>query len=787
MRVLDRKVVRDLGRLWAQIIAVALVMACGVTTIVLAIGAYRSLEETRETFYARQNFADLFATATRAPLKLANRIEEIPGVKAAEYRISKPAVLDIEGMKEPVAAIIVSIPDLRAPAINNPYIRKGRLPFYGRSDEVAIVEKFAEAHELGPGDAFHALINGKRRQLQITGVVLSPEFIYAPGPGHIVPDDRRFGVIFMRRSALEGPFDMDGGFNSLVATIDPAAGIDAIIDKIDDLLKPYGGLGAIERDDQISDAFLDHELLELRSMALVIPPIFLFVSAFLVNMILSRLISLEREQIGLLKAIGYGTMEIAAHYAKLVLVIAAIGLAIGSVAGAWLGRGMTEIYGEFFSFPYLIFRESPDLYAIAGGVTAAAALAGAAHAIRSVAALPPAVAMRPAAPLRYRSLLGKAGGAVHLFSQTTVMALRHLIRRPVRTLTTSLGTSFSIAILCTVLLVFDSMEEMIDIAFYRAERQDAMLSLSNERAADVVSAIRSLPGVLRAEPFRTTSVRMIRGHRKLELAISALPETGDLARVLTDRGTPVKPPGAGLLIPERVAGKLDLKPGDKVQIELLQYGGRIVEAPVTAIVQSLIGLGAYMELTALNRLIGDGNRISGARVKIDANRVDDIYSTIKQTPAVASFTLLSAAKNRFREIIEQNVGIMLTVYVVLAVIITFGVVYNSARIQLAERARELASLRVLGFTRGEVSSILLTELGVIIALAQPLGWLLGYGFAWTVVSGFESDLFRIPFVFEPSTFARASLVVVVAGVVSALIARRRIDKLDLVSVLKTRE
>ena len=422
-----------------------------------------------------------------------------------------------------------------------------------------------------------------------------------------------------------------------------------------------------------------------------------------------------------------------------------------------------------------------------GGVTVAAALAGTAHAIWSVAALPPAVAMRPAAPLRYRSLLGKAGGAVHLFSQTTVMALRHLVRRPVRTLTTSLGTSFSIAILCTALLMFDSMEEMMDIAFYQAEWQDATLSLSNEQAAAAVAAVRSLPGVLRAEPFRTTSVRMIRGHRKLELAISALPETGDLARVLTDRGTPVKPPGAGLLVPERVAGKLGLKPGDTVRIELLQHGGRIVEAPVTAIVQSLIGLGAYMELTALNRLIGDGNRMSGARVKIDANRVDDIYSTIKQTPAIASFTLLSAAKIRFREIIEQNVGIMLTVYVVLAVIITFGVVYNSARIQLAERARELASLRVLGFTRGEVSSVLLTELGVIIALAQPLGWLLGYGFAWSVIRGFESDLFRMPLVFEPATFARASLVVVMAGVVSALIARRRIDKFDLVSVLKTRE
>lgn len=787
MRVLDRKVVRDIRRLWAQIIAVALVMACGVATIVLSVGAYRSLEETREAFYSRQNFADVFATATRAPIRLASRIEAIPSITGAEYRIFKPVILDIEGMREPASGMVVSIPTLKEPTINNPYLRNGRLPFNGRSHEVAIVEKFAEAHRLGPGDGFHALINGKRRALIITGIVLSPEFIYAIGPGDIIPDERRFGVIFMRQSALEGAFDMDGGFNSLAATVDSGANIDAVIDKIDDLLEPYGGRGAIERDDQMSDAFLDNELLQLRSMALVIPPIFLFVSAFLVNMILSRLIALEREQIGLLKAIGYGEVAIGAHYAKLVLVIAAIGLAIGAAAGAWFGRGLTRIYGEFFSFPYLIFKESPDLYALAGGITAAAALAGAANAIYSVVTLPPAVAMRPAAPLRYRTFFGRAGLALHLFSQTTTMALRHLIRRPVRTIITALGTSFSVAILCTALFMFDSMEEMIDITFYQAERQDATLSFANERPVGAMAAVSALPGILRAEPFRAAPVRITNGHRELELSITALPGGGDLARVLSDKGVPVELPTAGLLVPQRAAEKLGVGPGDIVRVELLQHGGKVVEAPITAIIQSLIGLGAYMELSALNRLIGDGQRISGARVEIDPNRIDDVYARVKQTPAIASFTLLTAAKAKFREIIEQNISIMSSVYVGLAVIITFGVVYNSARIQLAERARELASLRVLGFTRGEVSGVLLTELGVIIAMAQPLGWLLGYGFGWMVITGTESDLFRIPLVIEPATFARASLVVVAAGVISALIARRRIDKFDLVSVLKTRE
>ncbi|MEZ5812159.1 MAG: FtsX-like permease family protein [Rhizobiaceae bacterium] len=787
MRVLDRKIARDIRRLWAQVIAVALVMACGVATIVLAVGAYRSLEETRNAFYERQNFADIFATATRAPMRLSRQIEAIPGVAAADYRISQAVVLDMEGMKEPASGVVISIPATGESRLNKPYLRLGRLPGLGRADEVAVAEKFAEAHSLEPGDGFHALINGKRRLLKVTGIVLSPEFIYALAPGDIMPDERRFGVIFMTRPVLEGIFDMDGGFNSLAVTLHAGASAPAVVDALDRLLKPYGSRGAIERKDQVSNAFLDNELQQLRSMALVIPPIFLFVSAFLVNMILSRLISLEREQIGLFKAIGYGEAAIAVHYAKLVLVIAAIGLLIGAVAGAWLGRGLTRMYGDFFSFPYLIFRQSLDLYALAGGITALAALAGAARAIWSVVILPPAVAMRPAAPMRYHRLLGEAGARLNLFSQTTTMALRHLVRRPVRTMITALGTSFSVAILTTALFMFDSMDVMIDTVFFQAERQDATVAFATERSRDVLTDLTALPGVMRAEPFRVTPVKMTNGHRSLKLDITALPRDGDLGRVLSADGTPVRLPRGGLLVPRRVASKLALRVGDKVSVELLLHDGRTTDVPVVGVIQSLIGLGAFMELDALNRLIGDGRRISGARLAVDTDRIDDIYAEIKTTPAIASFSFLGATREKFSEIIEENITIMASVYVGLAVIITFGVVYNSARIQLAERARELASLRVLGFTRAEVSSVLLTELGVIIAIAQPLGWLLGYGFAWSVIHGFESDLFRIPFVVEPATFARASLVVVLAGIITALVARRRIDRFDLVSVLKTRE
>ena len=785
--MLDRKLVRDVVRMWAQVLAIALVMACGVATIVIAVGAYRSLEETRTAFYERYRFGSVFASATRAPLHLRERIARLPGVSGVELRVVRPVLLDMPGMAEPATGIAVSVPDRGEPAVNRLYLRTGRLPEPGRTGEVAVTEPFALAHRMEPGSTFTALMNGRRQALTVTGIVLSPEYIYSIGPGDMMPDPRRFGVFFMSRTALAGLFEMNGAFNDLAVRTQRGANLRVIVDDLDRILQPYGGSGAHDRTDQTSHAFLDNELIQLRAMAAVIPPVFLFVAAFLVNMILSRLITLEREQIGLLKAIGFGPLAIAWHYAKLTLLIVAIGLAIGALSGNWMGRSLTRLYAEFFSFPFLIFRQSLDLYVIAGGVTVVAALAGAARAIWSVVTLPAAVAMQPPAPTRYRTFF--AGGAAYLrfLSQLTVMALRHLVRWPVRTLLTTIGTAMSVALLVTALFSFDSIDFMIDTIFFQVERQDATITFGQDLSPRAMAAIERLPGVMRAEPYRSTGVILRNGHRERRLAISTVPDGADLGRILDIDLKPVEPPAVGLLVSERVAMLLALRVGDKVEVELLQKDHRIETVPVTAIVQSFVGLAVTMRSDALDRLLGDGPRVSGARISVDTSSLADLYRAVKETPAVASIALQDASRQRFRETIEQNITIMTTVYTALAIIITFGVVYNSARIQLSERARELASLRVFGFTRGEVSGVLITELGVMVLLAQPLGWLFGYLFSWSVVKGFESDLFRVPFVINMSTFAFSSLVVVAVAAVSAMIVRRRVDHLDLVRVLKTRE
>ncbi|RTL61114.1 MAG: FtsX-like permease family protein, partial [Hyphomicrobiales bacterium] len=785
MGMLDRKLVRDLRRMWAQMIAIALVMASGVATFVMASGAYHSLDETRAAYYQRYRFADVFAQIRRAPKSTVERLAAVPGVIAAEPRISQLALLDVQGLVEPATARVLSVPDLVPQRLNVVYLREGRLPDASQPDEATINDAFARAHRMHIGSSFKALINGKKRALKVVGIALSPEFIYALGPGDLMPDDRRFAVVWMSEKALAGLFDLDGAFNDVSLKLLPGASERQVIDDVNSILARYGGTGAIARKDQLSHAFLDAELRQLDALRRVMPPIFLLVSAFLINMTLSRTISLEREQIGLLKALGYAQLPIAMHYVKLVLVVTSIGILIGFALGAWLGQGLTKLYGEFFHFPFLIFRHDADVYAIAALVTVLASVAGALRAVLAVLQLAPAVAMQPPAPTRYKKLFG---GQIQVawFSQLTVMALRHIGRNPIRSGMTTLGIAMSVGLLVTAWLSFDSVEMMIDIAFFRTDREHATLTFSDEKHDRALGVVSRLPGVLRAEPYRAVAVELRKGPRWRQLSIMGKPRNMEMSRVLDLADTPISLPPTGLVVNERVAQLLDIRRGDIVEVKVLEGHRAVREVPVSDVIKGFFGLTAYMDIDALHALMY-GPRLSGVHIAYDDMRRQELFDAIKSTPGIGSIGLQRNALARFRETIAQNINYSVTIYVTLAVIIAFGVVYNSARIQLSEHARELASLRVLGFSRGEVSRVLLTELAVLTLVAVPLGWVIGYGFGVILIKAFSSDLYRVPFTIERATYAKASLVVLSAAAASALIVRRRVDTLDLIAVLKTRD
>jgi putative ABC transport system permease protein len=783
---LHRKVLRDLRRLWAQALAIALVLAAGVATMILGNGAYASLSDTRARYYDDHRFADVFADLTRAPMDVAADAAAIDGVLQVEPRIVKLARPEFDDMAEPASMLLVSLPGDPATGLNRLYLRQGRLPDPQAPAEIALSADFAAAHRLTPGATLSVVMNGKRRDMLVTGIALSPEFIYALGPGEMMPDPRRFGIGWMPRDTLAAAFDLEDAFSNLALRLAPGASAEAVTLRLDRLLAPYGGTGATGRGDQISHAFLDAELKQLGAMVRVLPPIFLLVAAMLVHMTLSRLVALEREQIGLLKALGYGPGQIAGHYLEFVLAIAAVGIALGFAAGAWLGVGLAQMYARFFSFPYLVFSRDPGIYGLAALVTVAAATAGALRAVRAVAALAPAVAMSPPAPADYRRSGGWLGGLIVL-RQTGRMVARHLWRWPARTGSSILGVAMAVAILVASLWSFGSIDQMIDVTFSRAERQDVRLAFVTSEPAAVVQEVARMPGVMAAEPFRQVAARLSHGARSKRLAVEGRPAAGDLSRVLAPDLRPMALPEASLILSEALAEALSVRPGDRVTVEFLDGSGKTALVPVSGLSVGYVGLGAVMEIGALNRALDEGARVSGVNLLLDRAALPEFLTAARAAPKTSFLTMTELTVARFRATLAENITVMITVYVGLAGIIAVGVVYNFARIALSEQGRELASLRVLGFTQAEVSGVVFAELAAVVALAQPLGWGIGYGIGRAMVAAFSSDLYRVPFVMGREVYATASLVVIAAAVLSALAIRGRILRLDMIAVLKTRE
>ncbi|OIP83809.1 MAG: ABC transporter permease [Rhodobacterales bacterium CG2_30_65_12] len=787
MRVLDKKLVRDIRRLWAQSLAIAAVLAAGVMVMVMSYGAQRSLTETRDTYYERARFADVWSSAARAPMSLAPEIAAIEGVARVEARISTFAILDIEGMDTPGMGQILSIPASGAPQMNRLIVREGRLPEPGHKREVVVSEAFARAHGFQPGDGFELTLNGQRRAVTITGIVLSPEFIYTVGPGSLMPDDKRFGILWMAEDVLAAALNLSGAFNSVTLGVTRGTELAAVKDTLEALLKPYGGTGPYDRTQQTSNAFLDGELKQWDMMVQTLPPIFLVITAFLVNMVLGRLITLEREQIGLLKALGYSGWEISWHYLKLAISIGAVGVVIGWGTGYWASIGIAQVYGDFFHFPYLVFLQYPAVYALSALTGLGAALLGAVFAVRRVVALSPAVAMSPPAPTRFRRGLFDRLIGVLKPRQTTMMILRSIGRWPVRAALTSLGISMSAAMIVAGLFMIDSFDELLDVAFVQVNRQDAMLAFALPRPETVLEDIENLPGVMLAEGAFTVPARLTHGPRTRTIGIEGRRAGAELARVFDGDSREEVPPEDGIVLEARLARHLDARVGDVIEVEFLQHGDTRHRVAVSGTVQTFFGLGAYMDQDRLAALLGQAPQVLMANVMIDESEAAALYQAVKDAPAISGITLMTTVRQSFDDTMAESANISVFIFSFVASLIAIGVVYNSARIQLSERARELASLRILGFTKGEVSYILLGELFILTAAAIPLGLWLGHAMAAGMVASFDSDLYSIPLIITRETYIRAAGVVAGASIASALIVRRRIDRMDLVAVMKTRE
>jgi putative ABC transport system permease protein len=788
MRAINRKLLRDLRGMRGQAIAIALVIIAGVSTYVGMTSVMHSLYESQDVYYSEHRFADGFASVNRAPERITERLRLVPGIGDIETRVAAAVNLEIEGFDEPVSGHLYSIPSDRQPELNRVVIREGSYLSPGRENEVLLNEVFAEAHGFQPGDRLAAIINGRRRTLTVAGIAISPEHLMQVQPGSIFPDAERYGVMWMGRDALSAAYDMVGAFNDLSFTLAPGADINLVIDHLDVILQPYGGFGAYPRADQASHRAITEEFRQLEGMATMLPIIFLAVAAFLLNIVVSRLINLQREQIAVLKAFGYGDLAVGLHFVKFVLLIAVAGTLVGTLLGIWIGQAMGDLYLDYFRFPALEYVLRPSLVLMAFVLTTGAALIGVVFAVRKAVRLAPAEAMRPAPPAKYRPTLLERMGLQRIFDQPTRIILRNLERQPVKAGLTVLGMAASCAILIMGLFFTDSFDRIVEVQYGHAQRDDYMVSFIEPTSSAALHEARGIPGVRYAEPFRAVPARVHREHRKYDVAIEGIPHDAYLRRVIDLDLQPIQIPSEGLVLTKRLAEILNVSPGQTVTVEILEGRRRTVDVPVAALAQQYLGLGAYMNLDALNRLVGGGSAISGVLLMVDKGEAEvAMLEALRERPRVASII----SQDRLIEAwFETSADVMLTFTFILSLfagIIAFGVVYNSARIALSERDRELASLRVLGFTRGEIAYILLGELAVLTLLAIPLGLVIGALASVGVANSLATDLYTFPVVLGKRTFTLAAVVVMASAIISAILIRRKLNTLDLIGVLKTRE
>jgi putative ABC transport system permease protein len=787
MQALDKKLLRDLLHLWGQVVAIALIVACGIASFISMQSAYESLQLSQATYYDRYRFAEVFAQLKRAPESLVERIEAIPGVAKVQTRTIFDVTLDIPGRNEPVTGRLISIPERQAPTLNDIYIRQGRYLESGRRDGVLVSEAFAKANHLTLGDTLGAVINGRWQKLGIVGLALSPEYVYEIRSGNILPDNRSFGVLWMGRKALGTAFNMDGAFNDIALSLIPRTNLAEVIFRLDRLLDPYGGLGAYDREDQISHRFLSDEIIQLRAQARIISIIFLGIGAFLLNILLSRAISTQRDQIAVLKAFGYSNWAIGWHFWKFVLAIASLGAVLGTSIGLWLGSALTQVYTHFFQFPLLRYEVSPETILGSIAICFAAASLGAFSALRRVIALPPAEAMRPEPPARFRPTIIERMGWQSWLSPVGRIILRNLERKPIQAFLSILGIALAVAMLVSGRYAQDVMNYLIDVQFQRVQRDDVTIVFNEPRPTRTLYEVERLPGVLRAETFRSVPARLRFEHRSHKVGIMGLDPKGELRNLLDRQLNPINLPLDGLLLTTKLAEILGIRSGEILTVQVLEGARPLRQVPFVGQVDELVGISAYMDIRALNRLMREDRTISGAFLAVDALQLDRLYAQLKQTPAITSVALRQATIERFQETIAQSRAIVNTILVIFACIIAFGVVYNAARIALSERGRELATLRILGFSRLQVAVVLLGEQVVLTLAAIPLGFLVGYGLAALLSQAYNTELYRLPLIVTKASYTFAFMVIAIAAIVSGSIVRRQLDRLDLIAVLKTRE
>lgn len=790
MRVLHKKLLRSIRRSWAQSLAVTMVVLCGIASYICVYSAYLNLGLTRDTYYIQNRFADFEIYLDRAPYSAVFKIEEIPGVRQARARIVRDVNVDIGGVDEPRVGRLISMPNPREPVLNDLVLLSGRYFDAGAQDQVILSDRFAKENRLALGDRIQVSVESKKYSLRIVGYGLSPEYVYMiRNVQELIPSPERFGILWAPEDFAETALDMKEACNNILGTVDDPASMDGILDQADKLLETYGVFAKTRKQDQISNRFLSDEIRGLGVSAKITPTLFLGVAALILLVLLNRMVRTERTQIGLLKAYGYSNWTLAFHYLEYALILAITGCLGGFVVGQWLASQLLKVYVQFYQFPLLEFRMYPDIVTRSMAIAIGFALLGALSAAIRAARIQPAESMRPEAPrFAHQVWLERFPRLWRRLGFVWKMIFRNVSRNAFRAALNVFGVAISTGLLIMGFFTMDAMDFGMRFQFQEVQREDVRISFQTEFGKDAYYDLTRFPHVRRAEPMLEYPFELRAGWRKRDIVVVGLPPRAELQKLMTFAGEETPVGEHGLIVSGYLARELALEPGSPATLKPLM--GRIKkerQVTVSKVTEQFLGMSAYMNLETLSRLLDEPFAMNAALLRIEEGSDKAVSREFKDVAGIAAVGFSKDAYQSMLDTLAQSMRITNVTLLIFAGIIAFSIIYNVTSIALAERQRELASLRVLGLTCREVGGILYNENLLLGLIGVGLGIPIGIAICLLLVRVYDNDLYRLPFHIEQRTYVTSVMLTLFFVFLANLAVRRKIHRLDMVEVLKAQE
>jgi len=788
--VLDRKLLRELRHSGGMLLSIIGITTVGILCFIAMLSIYRDLRTAQRGYYARCRMADFWIDLKKVPLPELGQVAELAGVAEIDPRIQFAATIDLAGVHKPLNGQILSLPRRRREVINDVVMRRGSYFTGYRENEIIANEAFARAHGLGPGDTIHLLINNRRQEFLIVGTAMSSEFIYLIGPGSLVPDPQHFGVFYITHRYAGENFDMEGAANQIGGRVARGGNVDVILDRAERLLEPFGVAATTKRADQTSHLFVDSEITGLGVFATILPGIFLAVAALILNVLMTRLAEQQRTVVGTLKALGYSNHQIAWHFLKYGLVVGLGGGLLGCGFGYLMATGMTRLYNQFFEFPDLSTRVYPDIYLLGVAISLVCALAGSWRGTSNALRLQPAEAMRPKPPASGRRvLLERVGFLWRRLSFAWRMALRNVLRNRIRTGVGLIAAAVGASLLVVSFMSQEAMDFFIDFQYHQISRSDMELVFEDVRSEAALLEARRLPGVDYAEPILSIPCTFEHGPHEKKGAVTGLAPDARLTIPRDTGGRRLRVPEAGLLLTDKMADLLDVAAGETITIRPSKGLRRPVTAPVVRIANSYMGTAVYADWRYLSELVSEERSVTGAQLLIDPDPQvkRELYRRLKELPSLAGVSERSEIIDNLTKAIIESQTTSLGIIVGFAGIIFFGSVLNASLVSLAERQREIATLRVLGYGEWQIGFLLLREsLSVNLAgtlIGLPLGWLQYYAMAQV----YDFDLLRLPIVATPWVWIATLLLAVLFALAAHAIVQWKIFRMRWLDALQVKE